>query len=80
MGAALELVVVPVVLITLLVFVLLASSVSGPTIFAAAVVIGLVYFAVVKLLRQLERTDLDAAKQDLEDLHRAEREATEERR
>jgi hypothetical protein len=77
MGAALELFVLPAILITVLVLVLLKASVSAASIFASAVILGLLYFVVIKLLRQLERSDLKSDAQDRAEIKRREKEARE---
>ena len=75
MGAALELIVLPVILITLLVLLLLKASLGAATIFASAVVLGLLYFVVIKLLRQLQRSDLAAEAEDRAEVKRVEQAA-----
>ena len=77
MGAALELIVLPVILITLLVLLLLKASLGAATIFASAVVLGLLYFVVIKLLRQLQRSDLAAEAEDRAEVKRVEQAARE---
>lgn len=62
MGAALELLVIPALLVTLIGIVLVASSLSVKSVFAIAVAIALVYFVLISLLRftrQLDRESED---------------------
>ena len=77
MGAALELFVLPVILITALVLVLLKTSFGVASILASAVVLGLLYFVVIKLLRQLERSDITEEKEERAEVKRLEKEARE---
>lgn len=72
MGAALEIFIIPVILVTLLVLVLLGTSLSAASILASAVFLGLLYFAVIKLLGQLRRADRQAEEEDRAEIHRAE--------
>jgi hypothetical protein len=77
MGAALELVVLPVILITALVLVLLKTSFGAASIFASAVVLGLLYFLTIKLLRQLGRSDIATESEDRAAIKRLEKSARE---
>jgi hypothetical protein len=57
MGAALELIVLPTLLVTAVVVILTLSDFGATTVVGAAAFLALLYFATVKLLRQLWRWD-----------------------
>ncbi|MGE0395857.1 MAG: hypothetical protein AB7T06_03940 [Kofleriaceae bacterium] len=57
MAAALELLVLPAILLTAITLLFLKSSFSTPALVATAVFLTLLYFFVVKLLRQMRRWD-----------------------
>jgi len=75
MAAILELLFLPALIITLLVFGLMAADASTATIVAGAVVLGLLYFMLIKMLRDTRRYDHESEAADLAELKRVEREA-----
>jgi hypothetical protein len=74
MAAALLLVILPAILLTLIVLLLIGADLGAAGIVAAAVFLGLLYFMIVKLLRQVRRWDHDAQVSSQIALKQAERE------
>jgi len=75
MVAALELIVLPAILLTLILVVLLfKTGLDAAGIAATAVFIGLLYFFIIKLLRQLRRWDHEQAVRERKAFVQAERE------
>jgi hypothetical protein len=75
MGAALEILIVPTLLITLVTVLLLKAGLSTPCLVAMGVFMGLLYFVIIKLLRQMRRYDQLSEAYERKERERAEREA-----
>jgi flagellar biosynthesis/type III secretory pathway M-ring protein FliF/YscJ len=74
MAAALELLVLPAILLTLIALLLLKSSFGAAGIVATVVFLGLLYFVIVKLLRQMRRWDHEQQVSSYKAFKQAERE------
>jgi hypothetical protein len=74
MAAALELVVLPAILLTLIALLLLKSSFGAAGIVATVVFLGLLYFVIVNLLRTMRRSDHDQQVSSFKAFKQAERE------
>jgi hypothetical protein len=74
MAAALELLVVPAILLTLIALLTLKSSFGVAGVIATGVFLFLLYFMIVKLLRTMRRSDHDQQESELKKLKQAERE------
>jgi hypothetical protein len=71
MPAALEIIVLPTLLLTLIVLLLLQTDVGPATIVATALFLGLLYFVAIKLLRLMRRWDHERAVREREELEKA---------
>jgi hypothetical protein len=74
MAAALELIVVPAILLTLIALLLLKTSFGAAGIVATVVFLGLLYFVIVTLLRTMRRLDHDQQVSSFKAFKQAERE------
>ncbi len=74
MAAALGLLVVPAILLTLVAVLMLKSAFGAAGLIASAVFLALLYFMVFKLLRTMRRWDHDEQVSSLKELKQAERE------
>ena len=75
MAAILEIVIVPIVLLTVVVFLMVKASLSVASVAAGVVFLGLAYFIVIKLMRFMRRSDLDAEASDRRSREQAELQA-----
>lgn len=80
MAAALELIVLPAILLTAIALLLLKTSLGTAGVVATAVFLGLLYFVVIKLLRQMRRWDHEQMVSEREAFEQAEHEGEERER